>query len=288
MSKVVYVSGQFVDEHDAHVRFDDRGFIFADGLYEVIRYYSGQPFRIDEHMQRLRDGAGEVGLELPELLEDPDRIVGELVRRNEVEGTDFSVYLQVTRGAEGRAHAFPAHARPTVIAWILPVAPPSDQVSPQTAITIVDRRWSMCHLKSTGLMLNVLAKQAAAEAGADEALFVRGDVVTEGAVTNFFGVRHGKAITHPAGPHILTGITRGAALEVLAEQDVDVDLLPLSSAALQTLDEAFITGTGCEIAPIVAIDGRPVGDGAIGPVTCLVVDGYREMTMRLRAARQPA
>ena len=131
-----------------------------------------------------------------------------------------------------------------MIAWILPVAAPSDDVRPQTAITVTDRRWSMCHLKTTALMLNVLAKQAAAEAGADEAIFVRGDVVTEGAVTNFFCVRDGKVITHPTGPHILTGITRGAALEVLAEQDVEVDLSPLPAAALESLDEAFITGTG--------------------------------------------
>jgi D-alanine transaminase len=285
-SKTVYVSGEFLDEDNAHIRFDDRGFIFADGLYEVIRYYSGEPFRLDGHMQRLRDGAAEVGLELPEVLDDPVGIIDELVRRNGVGGTDFSVYLQVTRGAEGRAHAFPARARPTVIAWILPVAPASPEVKPQTAITVPDRRWSMCHLKTTGLMLNVLAKQAAAEAGADEALFIRDDSVTEGAVTNFFGVRDGRVNTHPAGRHILSGITRGAALEVLAEQDVDVDLSPLAAAELENLDEAFLTGTGCEIAPIVAIDGRAVGEGAVGPVTRLVVDGYREMTGRLRAAAQ--
>jgi D-alanine transaminase len=288
MNKIVYVSGSFVAEGDAHVRFDDRGFIFADGLYEVIRYYGGQPFGLDGHMQRLRNGAAEVGLELPETLDDPGDVIDELVRLNEVGGTDFSVYLQVTRGAEGRAHAFPAQARPTVIAWILPVAPASPEVRTQTAITVPDRRWSMCHLKTTGLMLNVLAKQAAAEAGADEALFIRGDVVTEGAVTNFFAVLDGKVVTHPAGPHILSGITRGAALEVLAEQDVEVDLSPLPAAALERLDEAFITGTGCEIAPIVAIDGRTVGGGAVGPVTRLVVDGYRDLTARLRTAAQPA
>src|SRR5262245_33563051 len=100
MSKVVYASGQFVEDGDAHIRFDDRGLIFADGLYEVIRYYSGQPFRIEEHLQRLRDGAGEIGLPLPETLDDTDGIIDELVRRNEVDGADFSVYLQVTRGAE--------------------------------------------------------------------------------------------------------------------------------------------------------------------------------------------
>lgn len=284
MSRIVYVTGNFVDERDAYVRFDDRGFIFADGLYEVIRYYGGRPFGFDEHVQRLRDGAAEIGLALPESLDEVGATIDRLVESNGVDGTDFSVYLQVTRGAEGRAHHFPARATPTVIAWILPVPPASDEVQRQTAITVADRRWGMCHLKTTGLMLNVLAKQRAVEAGANEAIFVRDEVVTECTVSNFFGVRGGKAVTHPTGPHILSGITRGAALELLAHQGVEVDISPLRARDIGSLDEAFITGTGCEIAPIVEIDGRPVGDGQPGPITRVLVDGFRRLTRAARVA----
>jgi D-alanine transaminase len=285
MSRFVYVSGQFCDERDAHVRFDDRGFIFADGLYEVIRYYDGRPFRLDEHLHRLREGAEEISLALPDNFAETPAILDELARRNHVEQTNFSVYLQVTRGADARAHVFPAHPRPTVVAWILPVAPASAEIRPQTVITVLDRRWSMCHLKTTALMLNVLAKQEAAEAGADEALFVRDDVATECAVSNFFGVREGDAITHPTGPHILSGITRRAALQLLSDRGVDVDVSPIRATELESLDEAFITGTGCEIAPVVAIDSRPVGDGQPGPITRRLIEDYRRATAEPRAAQ---
>ena len=205
-------------------------------------------------------------------------MLAELIERNNVADSDFSVYLQVTRGAEGRAHAFPAHATPTVVAWILPVAAPTNAVRSNKAITVADRRWSMCHLKTTGLMLNVLAKQEAAESGADEAIFVRNDLVTEGTMSNFFGARDGRAFTHPEGPHILSGITRAAALELLTAQGVQVEVTPLRASEIESLDEAFITGTGCEIAAIVEIDGRSVGHGQLGPVTSAAFEGFCRLT----------
>lgn len=277
MSGVVYINGVFVDEFGAHVRFDDRGFIFADGLYEVVRCYKGSPFRLDAHLERLRVGADLISLDLPGWIEDVEWLIAELANRNGVAGGEFAVYLQVTRGAGTRSHVFPERAEPTVVAWILPVPPESDVVR-QRAITVPDRRWQMCNVKSTGLLLNVLAKQAAAEAGADEAIFVRDDVVTEGGATNFFAVFGGTVFTHPQGPHILPGITRTAAIELLRQRGVVVMEQPWPAERIGLLEEAFVTGTGCEVAPIVEIDGRPVGDGQVGATTRQLVDDYRKLT----------
>ena len=278
MSDVAYVNGTFVEEADAHVRFDDRGFIFADGLYEVIRCYAGTPFRLDAHVERLREGAEQIRLELPREVDDAGALIAELADRNGVAGGGFNVYLQITRGAGARAHAFPKGAEPTVIAWILPVPPDSEEGVIQRAITVPDRRWEMCNVKTTGLLLNVLAKQAAAEAGAQEAIFVRNGVATEGAATNFFGVIDSAVHTHPRGPHILPGVTRMVALELLERQGVTVVEEPIPAERLPLVEEAFTTGTGIEIAPVVEIDGRSVGDGSVGPTTRRLIADFRRLT----------
>jgi D-alanine transaminase len=278
MSRVVYVNGVFADEGEAQIRFDDRGFIFADGLYEVVRCYRGAPFRLDAHIARLRAGAERIELNLPAAIDDTESLVAELAERNGVAGHAFSVYLQVTRGAGTRGHAFPQDAEPTIVAWILPVPAESDEVAAQRAITVPDRRWELCNIKSTGLLLNVLAKQAAAEAGVDEALFVRDGAVTEGGATNFFAVFGSTVFTHPEGSHILPGITRTVALELLEQHGVAVVEQPWQAERLGLLEEAFITGTGCEIAPIVEIDGNPVGDGEVGPTTRRLIDDFRTLT----------
>lgn len=278
MSRVVYVNGAFVDEVDAHVRFDDRGFIFADGLYEVIRCYGGTPFRLNAHIDRLRTGAEQIQLNLPRGVDQADWLIAELANRNGVAGGGFNVYLQVTRGVGTRAHVFPHDAEPTIVAWIFPVPPDSEEVTVQRAITVPDRRWELCNIKSTGLLLNVLAKQAAAEAGAQEAIFVRNGIVTEGGATNFFGVVGSTVFTHPQGAHILPGITRTVALELLEKQGVTVVEQPWSAERLPVLEEAFVTGTGCEVVPIVEIDGRVVGDGGVGPTTLRLIEAYRKLT----------
>jgi D-alanine transaminase len=278
MTGVVYVNGAFVDEVDAHVRFDDRGFLFADGIYEVIRCYNGTPFRLDAHIERLRTGAEQIKLNLPSEIGDADRLIAELADRNGVAGGEYKIYVQVTRGTGARAHVFAEDAEPTIVAWIFPVTPDSPEVAMQRAITVSDRRWEMCHVKSTGLLLNVLAKQAAAEAGADEAIFVRNGVVTECGSTNFFGVVGSTVFTHPQGPHILSGVTRTVVLELLELQGVTAVEQPLPGDRLPLLNEAFVTATGCEVAPIVAIDGRAVGDGGVGPMTRRLIDDFRKLT----------
>jgi D-alanine transaminase len=282
MSGVAYVNGAFVDEIDGHIRFDDRGLVFADGLYEVVRCYAGVPFRLEAHLERLRAGAAMIRLNLPPEIDGAEALIAELAERNGVAGGAFGVYLQVTRGAGTRAHVFPEDAEPTVIAWVLAMPPDSQEITIQRAITAPDRRWEMCNVKSTGLLLNVLAKQAAADAGVWEALFVRDGVVTEGAATNFFGVSDSTVYTHPEGSRILPGITRTAALELLEQQGVTVVQEPCPAERLPFLEEAFVTGSGSEITPIVEIDGRTVGDGGIGPITRGLVDGFRKLT------REPA
>jgi D-alanine transaminase len=278
MTGVVYVNGAFVDEVDAHVRFDDRGFLFADGIYEVIRCYGGTPFRLEAHIERLRTGAEQIKLNLPNEVDDAHQLIAELADRNGVAGGEFKIYVQVTRGTGTRAHVFARDAKPTIVGWIFPVTPDSPEVAVQRAITVSDRRWEMCNIKSTGLLLNVLAKHTAAEANADEAIFVRDGVVTEGASTNFFGALGSTVYTHPRGVHILSGITRTVVLELLEKEGVTVVEQPIPAERLPLLDEAFVTATGCEVAPIVAIDGRAVGDGGGGPMTRKLIDDFRKFT----------
>jgi D-alanine transaminase len=287
MTGAAYVNGEFVDRSNATVAIDDRGFIFADGVYEVIRCYGGHPFRLADHIDRMRAGAAAVRLDSPLTADGAENVVRELLERNDAASADAGVYIQVTRGAGARGHAFPTAGEPTVVAWLLPAGSPDAKALERgiDAITVPDRRWSMCNVKTTGLLLNVLARQEAVERGAAEALFVRDDVITEGAVTNFLGVLDGRVVTHPDGPFVLPGITRTAVADILAEQGEELDFTPIETSQLPRLEEAFIAGTGVEVLPVCRIDGRPVGNGAPGPKTTAIIEAFREIVLSEAAVR---
>jgi len=265
----VYLNGSYVPKEQAMVSVDDRGFVFGDGVYEVIRASNGRLFEPERHVRRLERSLREISLTLPEAeLRGLIDVWRELLRANDVESGDAIVYMQVTRGAAPRAHQFPAAIRPTVFAsaaaWTLPTAL---RTRGARVITVPDVRWSRCDIKTITLLPNVLAKQRAVEAGADEALFVRDGVVLEGAVSNFFAVIDGALCTHPLTTYILGGITRDVVLELASSAGIPIRETPILLDHISRATELFYTNTTNDVIPIVTVDSRVVADGLPGPIT---------------------
>ncbi|MEX0774280.1 MAG: D-amino acid aminotransferase [Phycisphaeraceae bacterium] len=263
---VVYLNGEFVPRSAACLDIEDRGALFADGVYEVTRYYAGRPLAIDRHLKRLRLSLAAIQLDGGVLVEQLADAGNELVRRN---GTpEAAVYWQVTRGPAPRMHVFPAQPRPTVLAIAYAVAPvdPHRPVPALKAILHEDQRWANCCIKSLMLLPNVLAKNKAVAAGAHEAIFHRGDVITEGTSTNTFVVRGDTMHTHPANQWILGGITRQIVLELAQQEGIPVIEEAVTVAQLRSADEVIITGSTTQVAAVTAVDGQAIGAGQPGPV----------------------
>lgn len=271
---IVYLNGQFLPYSQAVVPVEDRAFQFADGIYEVVRCYDGRPFELDRHFQRLRDSAAALNLPLPLDQGDFDRIVAQLLDRQQLR--DATVYLQVTRGAAPRQHQIPAGLAPTVVAIARPAqSPPEEQVRQGvTVITVPDNRWGLCYIKTVGLLPNVLARQQAHEEGAFDAVFVRDGLVTEASSSNVFCVIDGVVYTHPLA-NILPGITRAVVLEILTELGIPCREEAVPVQRFRAADEVFLTGTVLEVMGVAAVDGRPVGQGRTGPVTLRVWEAFR-------------
>lgn len=265
-----YLNGAFVAPADATVSALDRGFNFGDGVYEVWRVVQGVPFEFERHRRRLERGIRELAIPLPDEIE-ADALRGLLQRLLEDDGLldgEATVYLQVTRGAAPRTHAFPpAGTPPTVFAFAAPFTPREDLRSAgAAAITLPDERWLRCDLKTIQLLPNVMGKQRAHEAGAIEALFVRDAVITEGTHTNLLAVRDGVIRTHPLTHLVLPGVTRAVILELCAEAGLPVREEAVAAAEVDTLDEAFLVGTTTDVMPLVRIDAHRIGSGRPGPI----------------------
>ncbi|WP_111655884.1 D-amino acid aminotransferase [Isoalcanivorax indicus] len=265
-----YLNGTWQPLEDARISPLDRGFLFADGVYEVIPVYAGTPFRLAEHLARLAFSLAQIQLVTP--LDDAGwtSLINELIERNG--GGNLSLYLQVTRGATSkRDHAFPpAGTDPTVFAMVSPMAPaPADtpDTTPGvTAITLPDCRWLRCDIKSVSLLPNILMRQQAVSQGAAEAILLRDGEATEGSASNLFIVAGGTVITCPKSPLILGGITRDLILELCRQHGVPCAEQPISEAALRSADEIWVTSSTREIVPVVTLDGATVGSGRPGPV----------------------
>lgn len=273
---LVYLNGSFLPLEEARVPVDDRGFLFADGVYEVARVYGGRPYLMEEHVERMREGlrALRIGYD------DMDAITAaarRLLDENGVDG-DGTIYIQVTRGSAPRKHAFPPRdTAPTVYvaAKTYTQHPASFFDDGVGAITVTDNRWARCDIKSISLLPNVMANETAHAAGAFEALFVRDGVVLEGSHSNLWGVRDGRLVTYPASNYILAGITRSRVFELARELDVDAAEGLILESELFDMDELFLSGTTTEIMPIVRVDGRDIGDGRPGPSTRRLGEAYR-------------
>jgi len=266
----VYLNGMYLDQSQAVVSVDDRGFLFGDGVYEVTRARNGVLFEGDRHLRRLRRGLEGLSIALPPglELEALAAISERLLQENDLGTGDATVYLQITRGSAPRRHQFPPPGTPpTVYLTANRLVLPDDVRSRgAAAVTTADVRWGRCDLKTINLLPNVLAKQQAVAAGAFEALLVRDGIVTEGASSNLFAVVDGVIRTHPATNRILAGITREVLLELAAELALPVAQDPIRVEDLGRATEVMVTATTADVMPIVHVDGRPVRDGRPGPV----------------------
>jgi D-alanine transaminase len=268
LSRVAYVNGRYFPRRDAMVHVEDRGYQFADGVYEVCEVRGGRLVDERRHMQRLVRSLNELRIKLPMSLAALSIVLHETARRNRV--IDGIVYLQVTRGVARRDHAFPPpETRPSMVVTAnrLEMAKAESIAAEGIAvITLPDNRWERVDIKSVSLLPNVLAKQAAREQGAREAWFVdRDGYVTEGSSSNAWIVtRDGKVVTRPVDHSILRGITRTVLLDALAAQDLELEERPFTVEEAFAAKEAFLTSASQIVMPIVRIDGRPVGNGAPG------------------------
>ena len=268
MSRIAYVDGQYLPHRQAAVHIEDRGFQFADGVYEVISVVDGRLVDAERHLKRLARSLGE--LRIPAPLGDAALgiVLHEVIRRN---GVDTGiVYLQVTRGAAPREHAFPKAAKPTLVVTSRRSRPPDPRLGADgiRVITIPDIRWQRCDIKSIALVANVLGKQAAREAGAYEAWQVdRNGEVTEGTSTNAWIVTaDGAVVTRAADTAILNGVTRLAIFDIIAREGYRLVERPFTVAEARAAREAFLTSTTADLLPVVHIDGEPVGEGRPGPL----------------------
>lgn len=280
-SETVYFNGEYVAKEAVRISPDDRGFLFGDGVYEVVRSYKGRIFALEEHLRRLHRGLCELRIQGVDAAEFAD-VARELLVRNGMADVDAIVYMQVTRGAAPRRHAFPTTpTAPTTYATALPLQRRGDPSRGIKVITVPDTRWARCDIKSVNLLPNCLANQQAQEAGATEAILVRDGVALEGTATSFFGVFNGEVRTAPASNYILPSITREVTLDLCREADIPLREAPIFVHELPKAEELFLAGTTVEIMPIVEVDGAPVGDGRPGPVQRRL---YDLLAARTRAA----
>ena len=270
MSRVAYVNGLYVPHAEASVHIEDRGYQLADGAYEVWAVFGGRLADAEGHFARLERSLGELRIAMPMSRPALALVLRETVRRNQVK--DGLVYLQVTRGVAPRDHAFPTHpVRPALVITAKPVDLAAAEARAAKGIGVVtapETRWARCDIKTIALLPNVLARQAARERGAGEAWFVDElGLVTEGAASNAWIVdKDGVLRTRDLNANILRGVTRKSLLGLIAGQDLPVSERPFSVEEAKQAREAFITGAGALVTPVVSIDGVPIGDGRPGPV----------------------
>jgi D-alanine transaminase len=280
---VIYLNGQYLEESEARVSVMDRGFLFGDSVYEVIPVFDGHPFRLVEHLNRLKYSLAEISVAYKVDEVQWREITAELCKDHI--GTDCSLYLQISRGAAPeRKHAFPDNIEPTVMAMVKPSkADKSLQQSGIRAISCKDIRWQRCDIKSTSMLGNVLMTQQAVAAGADEAILVRDGYVTEGASCNVFAVIDGVIYTAPKGPHLLGGITRELVIELASKHGLELQEKAVSVDQLRSADEVWISSSNREILAVVELDGEPIADGIPGPL-CKVMQGcYGDYKASVRA-----
>jgi len=282
-SNSVFFNGQFVDPAEALVPVVDRGFLFGDGVYEVIPFYQGVPVGMAKHLDRLEYSLAEIALPNPYERSQWLSYIWQLVTRNG--GGDLSVYIQVTRGAVAkRDHAFPPAETPATVVMLaspLHSLPAAVRQHGAAAITVPDLRWARCDIKSINLLPNIMARQQAVAAGAMEAIFLRDGQAIEGAASNLFVVRDGVILTPPKSTRILAGITRDLLLMLARERGEVVEETAIFETDLREADEIWLTSSTREIMPVTRLDEQPVCKGHIGPVWRRLDRAYQEYKQTL-------
>jgi D-alanine transaminase len=273
----VYLNGAFVAPDEAKVSVMDRGFLFGDGVYEVIPVYSRRLFRLSEHLRRLQTSLDSIRLENPHSDTEWTLLLERLVA--EADWDDQSVYLQVTRGADTkRNHAFPKHVVPSVFVMTEALlTPPAEQRAEGiAAISAPDIRWLRCDIKSISLLANCLMRQSAVDAGCVETLLFRDGFLSEGAASNIFAVKGNRLLAPPKNHLMLPGITYDVVLELAARHGLATQVRPVSEAEVRAADELWMTSSTKEVLPIVRLDDQPVGSGRPGPAFARMYAWYQE------------
>ncbi len=277
---IVYLNGRFLPLEEARISVLDRGFLFGDGVYEVIPAYGGRLFRLDEHLSRLESSLDQVRIRPPLIHQEWQTILNRLLP----DDRDRSVYLQVARGvAEKRDHAMPAKSTPTVFAMSSELDPPYDVHAGVGAITLDDTRWKLCQIKAITLLANILLRQEALDRNCAEAILIRDGVVSEGAASNVFAVIDDVLVTPPKSHDLLPGITRDLVLELAHANAIEAREETISAEALPFADEIWLTSSTREILPVVELNGKCVGDGAAGPVWRRMYGIYQAYKQLLRS-----
>ena len=281
MSEIVYLNGEFMPLEDAKVPVLDRGFIFGDGVYEVIPVYSKRPFRLQEHLVRFRRSHDAIRLPYPLSDAEWTKLVDDLVARNA--GEDQSIYIQVTRGVAKRDHMFPKDTKPTVFAMSNPLVTPAREAVDKGvhAITTIDYRWLKCDVKSTSLLGNCLLRQVAADAGALEVVMFRDGFLTEGSSSNVFIVKDGVILAPPKDNLVLPGITYDVVLELARLKKVPVEVRGIAEHEVRGADELWLTSSSKEVLAITRLDGKHVGDGKPGAVFKTVYSAFQEFKRKV-------
>ncbi|HEY9201004.1 MAG TPA: D-amino acid aminotransferase [Gammaproteobacteria bacterium] len=283
---IVYLNGAYLPLEDARISVLDRGFLFADGVYEVIPAYGGHLLRLQEHLQRLQSNLDAIRMDNPMSHSEWQAILQRLLDENA--GEDQSIYLQVTRGvAATRNHAFPEVVTPTVFVMATQLSKvDKEQLRPGVlAITLDDIRWKACNVKSISLLGNILLRQQAHDKNAAEAILINDGKAVEGAASNVFIVRDGVLITPPTSHCLLPGITRDLILELARNNQMPCEERDISAQELATADEVWLTSSTREIMPVIELDGQPVANGKAGPIWEKMIDIYQQYKAELRLGR---
>jgi len=288
MPELLYLNGETMPVAEGKVSIEDRGFQFADGVYEVVAVYDGVPYELSEHVERLFQSARGIELTIPHRPEEVEDIAGRLLAESGFK--QCIIYIQVTRGAARRKHAFPVDARPTLLLYTREFTghPAENYTQGIRTITVPDDRWSRCHIKSIALLANVLAKERAHRAGAYEAIYYSPEgLVYEGSSSNIFCVLGGTVTTPPLSAKLLPGLTRRRLLAVARKARIPVAERQVTLTELKSAEEVFITGTTSEVMPVRQVDDVIIGRGTPGPVTRrlrdLMLDHISACCGRLRA-----
>lgn len=273
--QVVYLNGAFVPLSEARIPVLDRGFIFGDGIYEVVPVYDGRPFRLTQHLKRLERSLAAISIDNPFDEAGWRALIADLVGRHG--WPNQFVYMQITRGVARRDHAFPKGIQPTVFAMTSEFVAPAAALREQglSVITADDERWLHCDIKSVSLLGNVLAKQAAVDAGAAECMMFRDGILTEGSSSNIWVVRNGRVLGSPVNHLVLEGIRVGLLAELCARCGLDYELRRVPREEVLQADELMLTSATREILPITKVDGAPVGNGRPGPVYQRLIEAYQ-------------
>jgi D-alanine transaminase len=282
--ETAYFNGKLIPRNEISISPDDRGFLFADGVYEVVRWYQGVFYDMESHITRLKRSLRELRINWA----DADKflsIAGDLIRLNKLENTPAMVYLQITRGAARRTHYFPSpEVNPTVYACPWGFVP--DNLSKESGVKVMlkeDIRWTRCDIKSVALLPNTMSFQEAYENGMKECIFVRNGIITEGSHSNIFFVIDGTLFTHPESNNVLSGVTRKNVLRIAQEAGVRIREEGVLENRIRFIQEAFITNTSSEVTPVIDLGGNTLGDGLPGPVTRLISEKFDAEIIQLKS-----